>query len=71
MVHAAVLGGQLPDLRRIASKERAEARAGATGAELASSTGHSIEHGSKILDTYNSRSFEQAKSAEDKRRKRR
>ena len=44
---------QLRDLRRTASKERAEA--GATEAELASSTGHSIEHGSKILDTYNPR----------------
>jgi integrase len=57
---------QLRDLRRTASKERAEA--GATEAELASSTGHSIEHGSRILDTYNPRSFEQAKSAQDKRR---
>ncbi len=57
---------QLRDLRRTASKERAEA--GATEAELASSTGHSIEHGSKILDTYNPRSFEQAKAAQDKRR---
>jgi integrase len=57
---------QLRDLRRTASKERAEA--GATEAELASSTGHSIKRGSEILETYNPRSFEQAQSAQDKRR---
>lgn len=60
---------QLRDLRRTASKERTEG--GATEAELASATGHSIEHGSKILDVYNPRSYELAKSAQRKRRRRR
>jgi hypothetical protein len=57
---------QLRDLRRTASKERAEA--GATEFEIASGTGHSIGYGSKILDVYNPRSFEAAKRAQDKRR---
>jgi len=56
---------QFLDIRRTASKERAEA--GATEAELAAGTGHSIEHGSQILDTYNPRSYALAKSAQDKR----
>ncbi len=56
---------QLRDIRRTASKERAEA--GATEAELAASTGHSIERGGQILDTYNPRSFEMAKAAQVKR----
>ncbi len=58
---------QFLDIRRTASKERAEA--GATEAELAAGTGHSIEHGSQILDTYNPRSYALAKSAQDKRLK--
>lgn len=57
---------QLRDIRRTASKERAEA--GATEAELAAGTGHSIERGSQILDVYNPRSYSLAKSAQDKRR---
>ncbi len=36
-------------------------------AELAASTGHSIERGGQILDTYNPRSFEMAKAAQAKR----
>ncbi len=56
---------QFLDIRRTASKERAEA--GASEAELAASTGHSIERGSQILDTYNPRSYALAKSAQDKR----
>jgi Phage integrase family len=61
-------GVQLRDIRRTASKERAEA--GATEAELAAGTGHSIERGSQILDVYNPRSYTLAKSAQDKRRQR-
>ena len=40
---------------------------GATEAELAASTGHSIERGGQILDIYNPRSFEMAKAAQTKR----
>jgi site-specific recombinase XerD len=57
---------QLRDLRRTASKERAEA--GATAAELAASTTHSIARGSAILDVYNPPSYAMAKAAHDKRR---
>lgn len=60
---------QLRDLRRTASKERADS--GATEYELASSTGHSIEQGAQILDTYNPRSYEAAKRAQSKRRRQR
>ena len=56
---------QFLDIRRTASKERAEA--GATEAELAAATGHSIEHGAQILDVYNPRSYALAKAARDKR----
>jgi integrase len=58
---------QFLDLRRTASKERAEA--GASETELAAGTGHSIERGSRMLDTYNPRSYALAKSAQDKRLK--
>ncbi len=58
-------GLQFRDIRRTASKERAEA--GASEAELAAATGHNIEHGSRILDVYNPRSYALAKSAQDKR----
>ena len=57
---------QMRDLRRTASVERAEA--GATAAELAAGTGHSIEKSQRILDTYNPASFTMAKNAQDKRR---
>lgn len=56
---------QFLDIRRTASKERAEA--GASEAELAASTGHSIERGAQILDVYNPRSYALAKGAQDKR----
>ncbi len=56
---------QLRDIRRTASMERAEA--GASEHELASGTGHSIDHGSKILDTYNPPSYGAAKRAQEKR----
>ncbi len=56
---------QFLDIRRTASKERAEA--GSTEAELAAGTGNSIEHGSQILDVYNPRSYALAKTAQDKR----
>ncbi len=58
---------QFRDLRRTASKERAEA--GATEYELAAGGGWSIERGSKILDTYNPRSYETAIKAQEKRRR--
>ena len=58
-------GLQFRDIRRTASKERAEA--GASEAVLAAATGHNIEHGSRILDVYNPRSYALAKSAQDKR----
>ncbi len=53
------------DLRRTASKERADG--GASAHELASGSGHSIAKGSEILDVYNPPSFTAAKSAQDKR----
>lgn len=58
---------QIRDLRRTASKERAEG--GASEAELAAATGHSIARGSAILDVYNPRSYELARRAQDKRRR--
>ena len=58
---------QLRDLRRTASKERAEV--GATAQELASATGHSIGRSAKILDVYNPPSFEAAKKVQERRRK--
>ena len=58
---------QLRDIRRTASKERAEA--GATEAELAAGTGHSIERGAQILDVYNPKSYALAHAAQDKRRR--
>ena len=58
---------QFRDLRRTASKERAEA--GASEYQLAAGGGWSIERGSQILDTYNPRSFEAAAKAQDKRRR--
>jgi len=54
------------DIRRTASKERAEG--GASEVELAAATGHSIQGGSRILDTYNPRSYAQAQAAQAKRR---
>jgi len=57
---------QLRDLRRTASVERAEA--GATAAELAAGTGHSIARGAQILDVYNPGSYHQASAAQAKRR---
>ena len=59
---------QLRDLRRTASKERAEADA--TAAELAAGTTHSIGRGAAILDVYNPPSFKLAQSAQNKRRAR-
>jgi len=56
------------DLRRTASKERAEA--GASAAQLAAATGHSIARGVEILDVYNPPSYALAKGAQDKRRRR-
>jgi len=56
---------QMRDLRRTASVERAEA--GATAAELAAGTDHSIERSQKILDTYNPASYTMTKNAQDKR----
>ena len=58
---------RLSDLRRTASKERAEA--GATEAEIAAAGGWSIERGSQILDVYNPRTLELARNAQDKRRR--
>ena len=58
---------QFRDIRRTASAERAAA--GATEVELAGSTGHSIGRSSKILDVYNPRSYEHAKTAQAKRRR--
>lgn len=57
---------QLRDLRRTASVERADG--GATAYELASGTGHSIGTSQQILDTYNPRSYDAAKSAQEKRK---
>jgi hypothetical protein len=57
---------RLSDLRRTASKERAEA--GASEAELAAGGGWSIERGAAILDVYNPRTYEMAASAQAKRR---
>ena len=60
---------QARDLRRTASMERA--KADSTEYELASGTGHSFAYGSRMRDTYNPRSFDAAKSAQDKRRRNR
>ena len=58
---------QLRDLRRTASKERAESDA--TEAEIAAAGGWSIERGSQILDVYNPRTFKLARKAQEKRRR--
>ena len=60
---------QARDLRRTASMERA--KADSTEYELASGTGHSFSYGSRMRDTYNPRSFDAAKRAQDKRRRNR
>jgi len=57
---------QLRDIRRTGSSERA--LAGASAFELASSTIHSIEHGSQILDIYNPLNYDAAVSAQEKRK---
>ncbi len=57
---------QFRDIRRTAATERAEG--GATVAEIAASTGHSIAHGARILDTYvNTKNYEMAQNAQAKR----
>ncbi len=59
---------QLRDLRRTASKERADNQA--TAVEIAAGGGWSIERGQKILDTYNPTTYDNAKSAQVKRGRR-
>ncbi len=58
---------QLRDLRRTASKKRADG--GATEFELASGKGHSIAKGAQILETYNPHSNTAAKQAQAKRKR--
>ncbi len=58
---------QIRDLRRTASKERADVNASAQ--ELASATGHSIGRSAQILDVYNPPSYEAAKRVQERRRK--
>lgn len=60
---------QFRDIRRTAATERAEA--GATVAELAAATGHSIAHGARILDTYVRTNYGMAQNAQAKRRQNR
>lgn len=59
---------QLRDLRRTGNKEAAAG--GATSAQLASRTLHSIDHGQRILDTYTPSSLELARQAQAARRRR-
>ena len=59
---------QLRDLRRTASKERADSDA--TAVELAAGAGWSIARGQNILDTYNPTTYANAKSAQVKRGRR-
>ncbi len=58
---------QFRDLRRTASKKRA--KAGASEAELAAGTGHSVARSAEILNVYNPPSYALATSAQDKRRR--
>lgn len=62
-------GLQFRDIRRTAATERAEA--GSTAAELAASTGHSIAHSARILDTYTVQNYSMAQNAQEKRRQNR
>ena len=57
----------LRDPRRTSNKEAAEA--GATEAELAAQTHHSIDRSRRILDTYVPKTLKLARTAKTKRRK--
>lgn len=59
-------GLQFRDIRRTATTERAEG--GATASEQAASTGQSIAHSARILDTYTVTNYAMAQNGQAKRR---
>ena len=60
---------QFRDIRRTVATEVGEA--GGTSSEMASTTGHSIGHSQRILDTYTVTTEQMARNAKAKRNKRR